>query len=193
MKTNDLGFRVQSTRWTQNVNRELMKNAVLKIPTAIFVALIFLPFMVFVLQIVSGEELMKAGSHQILSIVGSITSFIWLLSVVDYFQSKTPDFKSLRLIYLLLIVDSAFILLDIFEITGSDRTTQILLLVAQSAVYITATVFITLLVRKVFYERSVWFIVLEIITLVIGIITLTPEIKKHEKELQASSLEDIIK
>lgn len=193
MKTNDLGFRVRSTRWTQNVNRLLMKNAVLKIPTAIFVALIFLPFMILVLQIVAREELMEAESYQVLSIVGSITSSIWLFSVVDYFQSKTPDFKFLRLVYILLIVDSAFILLDIFEITGSDRTTQILLFVAQSAVYITATVFITLLIRKVFYERSVWFIVLEVITLVIGIMTLTPEIKKHEKELQASSLEGITK
>jgi len=193
MKTNDLGFKVQSTRWTQNVNRQLMKNVVLKIPTAIFIALIFLPFMILVLQIVSREELMEAESYQVLSIVGSITSSIWLFSIVDYFQSKTPAFKFLRLIYILLIVDSAFILLDIFEITGSDRTTQILLFVAHSVVYITAMVFIILLIRKVFYERSVWFIVLEVIILVIGIMTLTPEIKKHEKELQASSLEGITK
>ncbi|PHR20379.1 MAG: hypothetical protein COA38_19510 [Fluviicola sp.] len=170
-----------------------MKNVVLKIPTAIFIALIFLPFMILVLQIVSREELMEAESYQVLSIVGSITSSIWLFSIVDYFQSKTPAFKFLRLIYILLIVDSAFILLDIFEITGSDRTTQILLFVAHSVVYITAMVFIILLIRKVFYERSVWFIVLEVIILVIGIMTLTPEIKKHEKELQASSLEGITK
>lgn len=166
-----------------------MKNIVLKVPTAIFVVLVFLPFMIFLLQMIANEELLEPKYYGLLSIVGSVVASVWLFSIVDYFQSKAPGFKFTRLIYLLLVVELILDLLLSFDAVAYNGIGDLILGILQSIIYVTVTVFITLLIQKVFYERAVWFIVLEILIVIVGITTLTPEIKRNEKELLAKDLE----
>jgi hypothetical protein len=158
-----------------------MKNIVLKVPTAIFIVLVFLPFIIFAMQMLSEEELLASKHYDTLSIIGSIVTSIWLFSIVDYFQSKAVEFKFTRLIYGLLSVELIMGLLTTTDIIPPESMTEIILSFTQSIVYISVTVFITLLVHKVFYERAVWFVVLELLIPIIGITTLTPEIKRNEK------------
>lgn len=160
-----------------------MKAIVLKVPTTIIIVLALLPILIFVLQKVSGEELLKPEYYKALSIIGSIVTWIWLFSVVDYFHSKAPDFKHIRWIYLLLILDFTLVLFDHFYFTDVNPKDDILVYIIRSVLSLAALVFITILIRSVFYERAVWFIVLELLILIVGITTLTPEIKRHEKEL----------
>ena len=158
-----------------------MKNIVLKVPTPIFIVLVFLPFIIFAMQMLSEKELLASKHYDTLSIIGSIVTSIWLFSIVDYFQSKAIEFKFTRLIYGLLSVELIMDLLTTTDIILTESMTEIILSFTQSIVYISATVFITLLVHKVFYERAVWFVVLELLIPIIGITTLTPEIKRNEK------------
>lgn len=166
-----------------------MKNLVLKFPTAIFVVLVFLPILIWALQLVAEKELIEPKYYAMLSIIGSVVSFIWLASVVDYFQLKAPNFNYTKLIYILIAVDLIFSLLEFFSIVDFGPSTHTIFTIVQFALFISTVVFITLLIRKVFYKRSVWFIVIEILTVVAGIITLTPEIKRHEKGALAEEIE----
>ncbi|MDG1331753.1 MAG: hypothetical protein P8P74_05455 [Crocinitomicaceae bacterium] len=159
-----------------------MKNIILKVPTTIFIVLVLLPFMILGLQIVADKELMEPKYYGVLSLVGSIVSSIWLFSIVDYFQSKAPDFKYGRLIYVLLSLDLILTLLSAFNITSFEGVIDFSLSISRLIIFIVAVIFIVLLVQKVFYERAVWFIVLEILIVIVGITTLTPEIKRNEKE-----------
>lgn len=166
-----------------------MKNIVLKVPTAIFIALVFLPLMIVVLQMISGQELVELKYLSILALIGSIVTSIWLFSIVDYFHSKAPDFKYTRLINILLIFELVVNLLESLNIQSFEGIIDFSLMILQTAIFITAVVLIVLLVRKVFYERSVWFIVIEILFTIIGITTLSPEIKRNEKELLAQDID----
>lgn len=160
-----------------------MKNLVLKIPTAIFIVLVLLPLLIFAMQQFSGEVLLELQYYQLLSILGSVVSWLWLISVVDYFYSKVPTFKFIRWIYILLALDFLLLVVKILNFYDFIVINHLVLFAIQAIVMIIAIVFITLLIRIVFFERAVWFIVLELLILIIGITTLTPEIKRHEQEL----------
>lgn len=164
-----------------------MKNIVLKLPTAIFIMLVLLPVAILTLQMIAGEELLEAKYYGTLMIVGSVVASIWLFSIVDYFQSKIEGFKYTRLIYILLGLDLTLDLL--FEFVEFSESVYVALNILRVITYITAVVFITLLIHKVFYERAVWFIVLEVLIVIVGISTLTPEIKRNEKELLAKDFD----
>lgn len=166
-----------------------MKNLVLKVPTAIFVVLVFLPILIWAMQLVAEKELIEPKYYPVLSIIGSVVSSIWLVSIIDYFQSKAPNFKYTKLIYVLIALDLIVSLLEFFALIDFGPSTPTIFTAVQFAFFIPTVVFITLLIRKVFYERSVWFIVVEILTVVVGIFTLTPEIKRHEKEVLAQEIE----
>ena len=160
-----------------------MKNLVLKIPTAIFIVLVLLPLLILAMQQFSGEVLLKPQYYKLLSILGSIVSWLWLISVVDYFYSKAPTFKLIRWIYILLALDFLLLLVKIFNFYDIIVINDLALFAIQLIIMISNIVFITLLIRIVFFERAVWFIVLELLILIVGITTLTPEIKRYEQEL----------
>lgn len=165
-----------------------MKNLVLKIPTAIFIVLVLLPLLIFAMQQFSGEVLLQPQYYKLLSILGSIVSWLWLISVVDYFYSKAPTFKFIRWIYILLALDFMLLLVNIFNFSDFIVINHLVLFAIQAIFMIIAIVFITLLIRIVFFERAVWFIVLELLILIVGITTLTPEIKRYEQELLGDEL-----
>lgn len=166
-----------------------MKNIVLKVPTGIFVVLVALPFLILGLQIVADKELLDLKYYVILRIVGLIVSSIWLFSIVDYFHSKKPDFKYIRLTYFFLALGVIFNLLFTFDLLPFQGIVVFLLGIFRLLFFVPATVFITLLIREVFYERAVWFIVLEVLIVIVGITTLTPEIKRNELETLSEDLD----
>lgn len=160
-----------------------MKNLVVKVPTFVFAILLLIPLLLFACRAITDEVIVEMSTLKILFGISSAVKLIWLFSIVDYFQSKLDHFKFLKLIYFLLTVDGLISFWCFFSVENPDVITEIVYSLLPIVVHIVTTVFITLLVQKVFYERAVWFIALEVFTLVVGIITLTPEIKRNEKEL----------
>ena len=160
-----------------------MKQLVLKVPTFVFAIPVLLPLLILALQIISEKELFVMEYLQFLKPISKVVVFAWLFSIVHYFQSKAPNFKYLKSIYLLLFIDLTLeIILWIFfpPFAFNDLWYSVISLV-QFFNFVALTTLLTMLIHTVFYERSVWFIILEIFTIVVGILTLTPEIKRSEK------------
>ena len=183
MKINVPGFKEQFLQWTQNAIRYQMKNLVLKIPTFVFSIGVLVPLFLFAYMVINDEPLVETRTFKFFAVISSILKILWLFSIVDYFQSKLDDFKYLKLIYFLLLIDGLLTFSTFLIVDSNDIMIEIALYLLPAVNHIATTVFITLLIQKVFYDRAVWFIVIEIFTLIVGIITLTPEIKRHEKEI----------
>lgn len=167
-----------------------MKNIVLKVPTFFLTIGVITPLIIFGFTTITNELPIETGTLKILFAIASAIKLVWLFSIVDYFQSKLENFNYLKLIYFFLTIDAIVTFMNFLIIESPSLFTEIVLLLLPIGIHIATTVFITLLINKVFYKRSVWFIVIEIFTIVVGVITLTPEIKQDEMELNRSS--DII-
>ncbi len=164
-----------------------MKQLILKVPYALFIAFVLLPFIIVAAQIIGEKQLIPVEYMDLLKVATSIVKLLWLFAIVDYFRSKTPDFKYLKLIYALLFFDVGLFIAEwlFFQnLAFSDVYFWVIWLI-KSFNFIALTVFLTMLVKSYFSERSIWFIVIELFTIVVGVLTLTPEIKRHEKELNA--------
>lgn len=160
-----------------------MKNLVLKIPTFVFSIGVLVPILLFAYMVITDEPLVETRTFKFFAVISSILKILWLFSIVDYFQSKLDDFKYLKLIYFLLLIDGLLTFSTFLIVDSNDIMIEIALYLLPAVIHIATTVFITLLIQKVFYNRAVWFIVIEIFTIVVGVITLTPEIKRHAKEI----------
>lgn len=160
-----------------------MKQLVLKVPTIVFATPVLVPLLIVALQIITEKELMSANYLKILKPINTAVALVWLFSIVDYFRSKAPDFKYIKSIYLLLFIDVALEISDLLFFQNLAFTDMYYWAIGflQFFNFVAFTILLTLLIQKVFYERSTWFIVLEILTIIVGILTLTPEIKRNEQ------------
>ena len=146
-----------------------MKNIVLKVPTGIFLVLVALPFLVLGFQIIADRELLDPKYYIVLRVIGMIVSSIWLFSIVDYFHSKKPDFKYTRLTYFFIGLGLILNLMFTLDFLPLSESIVLLLGIFRLVFFIPSAVFITLLIREVFYERAIWFIVLEVLIVIVGI------------------------
>jgi hypothetical protein len=131
-----------------------MKQFVLKVPGIVFLIALFLPAIMFILW---GHQYISGDLKKILyasSIFQWLSAGLWYMSLLAYFSHEKKSFEGNNLVILLI----ALALLMIYPIVK-----------------------IVLKVREVFYARSLWFLVFEIIIPPIGFLTLTPEIKRWEK------------
>jgi hypothetical protein len=136
-------------------------------------------------QVIGEKQIIPLEYMDFLKVATSIVKLLWLFAIVDYFRSKNPDFEYLKLIYTLLFFDVGLFIsewLFFQNLSFSDVYFWVIWLI-KSFNFIALTVFLTMLVKSYFSERSIWFIAIELFTIVVGVLTLTPEIKRHEKEL----------
>lgn len=138
-----------------------MKNLLLKVPTSVFTILVLAPLLILAYTAISNETIVKANKLTTLFAIASAVKIVWLFAIVDYFQSKLDNFNYLKLIYFLLLVDGLLTFSIFFIIDSPDLMTGLALYLLPIGIHIATTVFVTLLVRKVFFDRSVWFIVIK--------------------------------
>lgn len=114
-----------------------------------------------------------------------LSGFFWMIGINNYMnlalEKKEIDVHSflLVLVYAAPIFDIINVLIGgmpLFTIVGS--VTEKILIV----LYFLVLILITIKIKKVFYERSGWFIFLELVFYPFGILTLTPEIRNHYAE-----------
>ena len=149
------------------------------IPEAVFVFFILLP-----LFLVIGGYYPDENIGTLLSMIGFVTGVFWMAGLADYADKakgkKYPD----RLFYLLLIIMTVTALNEIYY----NFTEQSLIYnarftypVVSVLLDVTAAVILTIKIKKILTQRSVWFLFLEILFYGFGVATLTPEIKNHYK------------
>ncbi len=160
-----------------------MKQLVLKVPTGIFAVFVLAPLFIIGAQIFSEQHLTSSEYFDYLKISRTIVILLWLFSIVDYFKSKVSDFEQINLIYTLLFFGVGLEFADwlYFWNLSVDNLYYWIIEFLQLFNHIALTVFLTRLVKKFFKERSTWFIVIEFFTVVVGVLTLTPEIKRYEQ------------
>ena len=159
----------------------MMKNFVLKAPGWLIVfSMLLFPFL-FILKIISSNTY---HSLQVLLIIPYFVSTIWYLSVAEYMCYESKSKKYLRLIYLLGFVEVCLFMLNYFcdrssiEVLFGSRLMYMSITLLVQLVY---TLFMIIIIRRVFYARSIGFLFIEIMFPILGILTLEAEIKNHHK------------
>lgn len=156
-----------------------MKNIILKIPTFVFALLFFAPILLW-FSFIETEEASKYlfPARLIPLIVGTV----WSMSLLHYMSSGSKSNKYVPLTYFLLVLEVIFQSLVIYiRMTQGDNMMVNILEIGSIINLLIIGIFMTIIVKKVFYARTTWFVFLEVTTIAIGIITLTPDIKKWEK------------
>lgn len=152
-----------------------MKNLILKIPTSVFIFAVIFNLILYFFAIQYPEAFIgKMWIFTIGGYVQLITIFLWSLSLIHYFKNESNSLKLAQLIQFILLVNFSLILLSEFVF---PFTLGIISLI----IHTINTVLIYKLIRKTFYARSKWFLFVELLFVIVGIITLTPDVKKWEK------------
>lgn len=152
-----------------------MKSIVLKIPTLVFfIGLVLGPILRFALKYANSEYYDKID-YRLLYIVQIFVAAVWLSSVVAYFSHEGNSKKNNTLIYSLIVVE--------FISSGLSFYLEYYLVFALITflMNILLTILLVPKIKKVFYARSTWLIVVELLMIPVGILSLTPEIQRWEK------------
>jgi hypothetical protein len=157
-----------------------MYKLVLKVPEMVFIIFIFLPIFLII-----GGYYPDNITGTILSMVGLITGAIWMAGVSSYIDyangKKNIDWFVLILLSLFVLSAMNEVYQGFFEKTLVYNTEWKYPLLSFGLDLVIA-ILLTIKIRKVFYERSIWFIFFEVVFYGIGVATLTPEIKNHYRE-----------
>lgn len=152
-----------------------MKNIILKTPAIVFfIGLVLGPLLRLSLKYANSEYYDKID-YRLLYIVQIFVAALWLSSVVAYFSYEENSKKNNTLIYSLIVVE--------FISTGLSFYLVYYLVFALITflLNILLTILLVPKIKKVFYARSTWFIVVELLMIPVGILSLTPEIQRWEK------------
>ncbi len=155
-----------------------MKNIILKVTTFVFLLLAIGPMVIWF----NAREEVPVFLLIALGMLYTIGT-IWSVSLVAYMASETENKIYISLTYILLgfgflfqIADTYFgLVLEYGHIFSNVLDTF------RTILAITATVFTTIIVKRVFYARSTWFLFFEVLVYPIGMMTLTPDVKAWEK------------
>ena len=155
-----------------------MRNIILRVPSYVFVVLFCLPSALSALSDKLGIELKL--SFVLIVLLQICFSFIWKLSLVDYLSHENKDARNVWITYLMIFLEEvSFVLLLVF---GTNF--QVLPLLIASAILLKVLVIfkLTKLLRSVFYERSLWWVIFEFLFLILGVWSITDAIQNWEKE-----------
>ena len=142
-----------------------------KITPSIFAILFLLPIALIYLNKIN----LEFARH-----IQMATFALWILFILEFFRRECKDKKYFPVIYTIFALELFDLVISLFfePISGHILITYLII----SLLHITMVVLLTIKIREVFYSRSVWFIVIELLVFPIAIFTLTPEIGRYEKE-----------
>ncbi len=155
-----------------------MKQIILKIPALVFLLLMFTPLILFYLDVSLGsmDIILKTRFLPIL------VSAIWSLSLIDYMAGESKSDQYVMLSKILILCQVIIELLIPFISEGNLLYEWIFLIeILGFLLILLSAIFITSIVKKVFYARTIWFLFLEVWVTVVGIFTLTPDVQNWEK------------
>lgn len=155
-----------------------MKQIILKVPSLVFLLLMFTPL------IITFSEISLGGMDIIFKtrFLPILVSAIWSLSLIDYMTGESKSNQYVMLSKILILCQVIIELLIPFISEDNLLYEWILLIeILGILLIIVSSIFITSIVQKVFYARTTWFLFLEIWITVLGMFTLTPDVQNWEK------------
>jgi uncharacterized membrane protein len=156
-------------------NKLNMKTIILKTPAIVFFLGLVLGLLVRFGLKYSDSIYYDKIDFRLLYLVQLIVATLWLSSLVAYFSHEGKSKKKNSLIYSLIGV--------LFISTALSFYLEYFLVFALFTflLNILLTILLVPKIKKVFYARSTWFIVIELLMIPVGILSLTPEIQRWEK------------
>ena len=152
-----------------------MRNIIVKVPTLVFfLGLVAGPLTTALLSIYNSDYYTWTNLF-ILEVIQWGVIVVWMSGIVSYFSYEGKSYKNNSIIYTLIAITTISSFVD--EYLWQHWFLHILALVS----FIVSVILITPKIKKVFYARATWFIVIELLLIVVGFLTLTPEIKRWEK------------
>ena len=108
------------------------------------------------------------------------TFALWMLFILEFFRRECQDKKYFPVIYTIFALELFDLVISLFfePISGQILISYVII----SLLHIAMVILLTIKILEVFYLRSIWFIVIELLVFPIAIFTLTPEIGRYEKE-----------
>jgi hypothetical protein len=152
-----------------------MKTILLKTPALVFfLGLVLGPLVRFALKYFDSVYYDKID-FRMFYLVQVIVATLWLSSVVAYFSHESKSEKNNSLIYSLIAVSFISTILSFY------LEYFLVFALFTFLLNILLTILLVPKIKKVFYARSTWFIVVELLMIPVGILSLTPEIQRWEK------------
>jgi hypothetical protein len=153
----------------------------MKIPPFVFTTIVFSPLILY-FYLPKGTDL--SGVLSIFKLVSYLSSSLWISSVIEYMYKESDSSKYRLLCHAINIIIAV---IAIFPSQSPESFLEhsfldVFIGFMPLALYVTNVIFITLMIKRVFYARSMWFIIVELILLPFGMFTLTSEIQNWEKE-----------
>lgn len=155
-----------------------MKQIILRVPSFIFIFLIFFPAILWYFKINMGAANTLLATRILPTSIGAI----WMLSLVSYMSKESKSDEYVLLTQILIICQVIIhITIPFIEMDNPFYDWVIILEFLGFSLLIINAAFITAIVKKVFYARSTWFLFIEVWILPIGVFTLTPDVQAWEK------------
>jgi hypothetical protein len=154
-----------------------MRSFLINVPLGIIYLLFFAPIVLRLFLLTQFPELLSEITIGIFDFFGLAMFYIWTFSLIDYFRYESKSNKWNQLIVILILI--TFVLS--FGASIREGMIELILSITILTIWIVFTVLLSSKIKSVFYARSRWFLILELLIPVIGILTLTPEIKRWEK------------
>lgn len=151
-----------------------MRILIKSVPGTVFVILTLLPFILGVLQLRGSIELNFSVAQYSLPFAQIVIS-IWYISMNDYFQ-KEIDWKKRDAIPFVLV--SVALISFIGFVAPSFRYYMLTVWIGGQ---LYAAIKLLPKIEVLFEERTRWFLIMELLTPVFGMSTLTPEVQRWEK------------
>lgn len=152
-----------------------MRQFVLKVPTVVLLLAIFLPMMSS--ELLLGNFLPFLQNETLITVfiyIRYVVIYLWLLSIVDFFSFETNNNTYTRLLQILILISFTLIVIPDYYPWFFN--------LAAFVIYIVIIVLLFKKIKVLFYERSRWFIILELLILPVGIYTLTEGVKNWKQE-----------
>lgn len=149
-----------------------MKNLILKIPVFVFILCVFSPVIALVTARTFDLSLSDLLFDSLL-ILRILVYAVWYLGMTDYFENQE---RNKNILTTLIISVTVGIFISTYLV--SHWWIDVLLIL----VHIAISILLSSSIKKVFYARSKWFIIIETLVTPIGILTLTPEVKRWKKD-----------
>lgn len=154
----------------------MLKQLILKVPGMIFFILYFIFYLFWALSIEVENNLLI----HTLQVLPYFVLFSWTISLVAYMAGELPDKKNVNVVYLLQSVSFLCFMLSLADLGDSDYFSTTIMLFLGFSLHLVTSIFLTSIIKRVFYARTTWFLFIELLFTPIGFVTLTPDVVEWE-------------
>lgn len=154
----------------------MLKQVILKVPGPVFFGLYF----IVILLMFTSISIQNSALLFLIGVLPYFVLFIWSISLLAYMAEGISDNQHVVLVYLLESLAFVVFIFSFFDFGNESIFSPRVMLILGYGIHLVASIMLSLIVKRVLYARTLWFLMIEICLTPIGFITLTPDIAAWE-------------